>query len=166
MKSTKLTLLTAVCAFAAAVSACGGAAIGETAKTDQPANANSSAATQQAKTETKTEIKTAIVKQSTPTETGESFFNAVKTKDKAAFKQLMAEDSTLILKAAAQAKSTTLDELLDAQFFPNTPMPDKCEQRGEKITGDRAAVEMKDAKGEWAPITYVKENGVWKVSLE
>lgn len=47
----------------------------------------------------------------------------------------MSEDSVEILEAAAQEKKITFDELLDKQFFPNTPMPEKCEQRNEKITG-------------------------------
>jgi hypothetical protein len=155
-KLSKLTL-TAICACAAlALAACGGAAT-ETAKTSQPSN---STATTRSKTET------ATVKQSTPSETGESFFSAVKGKDAAAFKQLMSKDSMEILNAAAEEKKMSLDDLLNKQFFPNTPMPDKCEQRGEKITGEKATTEMKDAKGEWSPMTFVKESGVWKISLE
>lgn len=145
--------------------ACGGAST-ETTKT----NAANTASAAQNKTETTTKpetaSKTASVKQSTPTEAGESFFNSIKNKDKAAFKSLMSKDSIEILNAAASEKKITFDDLLDKQFFPNTPMPDKYEQRGEKITGDKATVELKDDKGEWSPMTFVKENGVWKVSLE
>jgi hypothetical protein len=158
MKLSKLTL-TAICAFSAlAFSACGGAST-ETTKTSQPSNST-------ATTQTKTETKKAMVKQSTPSEAGESFFSAVKSKDVAAFKQLMSKDSMEILNAAAEEKKMSLDDLLSKQFFPNTPMPDKCEQRGEKITGEKATTEMKDAQGEWSPMTFVKESGAWKVSLE
>lgn len=161
MKQIHLSILILTVALAAA--ACGGAV----AETSKSSPANTAGANSQPATASKPAASGAgVVKNSTPTETGESFYNAVKAKDKTAFKQLMSEDATLILKAAAQAKATTLDDILDTQFFPNTPMPDKCEQRGEKITGDRATIEMKDAKGEWSPITYVKEGGVWKVSLE
>ena len=107
--------------------ACGGTASTETVKTN---SANNTPATK-----TETVSKTTTVKQSTPTEAGESFFNSIKNKHKAAFKSLMSEDSVEILEAAAQEKKITLDELLDKQFSPNTPMPEKCEQRNEKITG-------------------------------
>ncbi len=144
--------------------ACGGTASTDTAKT----NATNTAPATQNKTETKTETttKTGSVKQSTPLEAGESFYNAVKAKDKAAFRQLMSKDSMEILNAAASEKKMTMDDLLDKEFFINAAMPAKLEQRNEKITGEKATTEMKDDKGEWSPMTFVKEGGVWKVSLE
>lgn len=165
MKQNFYFLLT--CAAVAFSLACGSATPAETTKTNAPAN---TAPANQTKTETKTDIKTetktATLRQSTPTEAGESFFNAMKAKDAAAFKQLMSKDSLEILEAAASEKKMTLDDLLTKQFFPNTPMPAAFEQRGEKITGDKATTEMKDEKGEWSPMIFVKEGGVWKVSLE
>ena len=162
MKQKFYLLLT----FAAVVLniACGSAA----KSTDATKNNASANAAPAAKTDTttKTESKTAMLKNSTPTETGESFFNAVKNKDAATFKQLLSKDSMEILEAAASEKKMTLDELLNKQFFPNTPMPEKLEQRGEKITGDKATTELKDEKGEWSPMTFVKEGGAWKISIE
>ena len=60
----------------------------------------------------------------------------------------------------------TLDDLLDKEFFVNAAMPAKFGQRSEKINGDKATTEMQDDKGEWSPMTFVKEGGSWKVSLE
>ena len=159
----KFYLLITVAAVALNI-ACSSAASTETTKT----KGTNTAPVNQTKTETatKTETRTVTVKQSTPTEAGESFFNSMKNKDKAAFKSLMTKDSVEILEAAASEKKMTLDDLLDKQFFPNTPMPATFEQRNEKITGDRATTEMKDDKGEWSPMTFVKEGGAWKVSLE
>lgn len=162
MKLSKLTLI-AICAFALTFTACGGAST-ETSKTN-PTNAGNTAATS-TQTKTETATKTADVKQSTPSEAGESFYNAVKAKDKAAFRQLMSKDSLEILNAAAQEKKMTLDDLLDKEFFVNAAMPAQFEQRSEKITGDKATIEIKDDKGEWSPMTFVKEGGAWKVSLE
>ncbi len=59
-----------------------------------------------------------------------------------------------------------MDDLLDKEFFINAAMPAKLEQRGEKITSDKVTTEIKDDKGEWSPMTFVKEGGAWKVSLE
>ncbi|HEY0051687.1 MAG TPA: hypothetical protein VGB68_20485, partial [Pyrinomonadaceae bacterium] len=152
MKLSKLILI-AICAFALTFAACGGAST-ETSKTNTT-NAGNTATTTQTKTETAT--KTAAVKQSTPSEAGESFINAVKAKDKTAFRQLMSKDSMEILNLAAREKKMTVDDLLDKEFFVNAEMPAKLEQRNEKITGDKATIEMQDDKGEWSPMTFVKE---------
>lgn len=163
MKQTtkqKIYLLLTFAAFALSLAACGGAA-SDTTKTNS--TGGNVAKTDATKTETKS---ASTVKQSTPTEAGESFYNAVKAKDKAAFRQLMSKDSMEILNAAASEKKMPLDDLLDKEFFVNAAMPAKLEQHSEKIMGDKASVEMKDDKGEWSPMTFVKEGGVWKVSLE
>ncbi len=163
MKLSKSTLtFMTICAFALTLAACGGAT-NDTVKTNS--NGGNVAKTDAAKSETQTKS-ASTAKQSTPTEAGESFYNAVKAKDKAAFKSLMSKDSMEILNAAATEKKMTMDDLLDKEFFINAAMPAKLEQRNEKITGDKATTEMKDDKGEWSPMTFVKEGGVWKVSLE
>lgn len=136
--------------------ACGGAAT-ETAKTTAPASDSAPA--------TKTETKTATMKTSTPSEANESLFNAIKNKDKAAIKQLVSKDTMEILDAAAKEKKMTVDELLDKEFFVNVTLPAKFQQRNEKITGDKATVEMFTDKNEWDTSNFVKEGGAWKVSL-
>ena len=138
--------------------ACGGASSTETAKSVQSSN---SIATTQAKPETKG----AALKTSTPSEANESLFNAIKNKDKAAVKQLLSKDSLEIMDAAAQEKKMTVDELLDKEFFVNVTLPARLQQRNEKITGDKATVEMLTDKNEWDTSNFVKENGAWKVAL-
>ena len=108
---------------------------------------------------------TATIKMNTPTETGELLFNAIRARDKAAVKQLMSKDSLEMLELAAQEKKMTFDELLEKQLFVNVTLPDKLEQRSEKITGDKASLEMLSDTGEWTPLNFVKENGGWKVTL-
>ena len=146
----KIYLLITLAAIAFNI-ACGGAASTETTKT----NGTNSAPT----------TKTATLKTSTPSETNESLFNAIKNKDKAAVKQLLSKDTMEIMDAAAKEKKMTLDDLLDKEFFVNVTLPAKLEQRNEKITGDRATVEMMTDKNEWDTSNFVKENGVWKVNL-
>lgn len=152
----KLYLLLTV-AVAAFNFACGGAAT-ETTKTNAPGNSNNAPATQP-------QTKTATIKTSTPTEANESLFNAIKNKDKAAVKQLLSKDSMEIIDAAAKEKKMTVDELLDKEFFVNVTLPAKLEQRNEKITGDKATVEMMTDKNEWDTSNFVKEGGAWKVAL-
>jgi len=138
--------------------ACGGAAT-ETTKKDSASSGSSNAPA------TQTQTKTATVKTSTPTEANESLFNAIKNKDKAAVKQLLSKDSMEIIDAAAKEKKMTVDELLDKEFFVNVTLPAKLEQRNEKITGDKATVEMFTDKNEWDTSNFVKEGGAWKVAL-
>ena len=158
MKLSKLTL-TAIFAFALGLTACGDAAT-DAAKSNQPAG-NNAPATQEKKAETKT----ATLKMSTPSEANESLFNAIKNKDKASVKQLLSKDTMKIMEAAAQVKKMTVDDLLDKEFFVNVTLPDKLQQRNEKITGDKATVEMMTDKNEWDTSNFVKENGAWKVAL-
>ena len=159
MKLSKLTL-TAIFAFAFGLTACGGAST-DTAKSNAPA-ANNAPATP---TEKKTETKTTALKMSTPSEANESLFNAIKAKDKSSIKQLLSKDSMDIMDAAAKEKKMSVDELLDKEFFVNVTLPAKLEQRNEKITGDKATVEMLTDKNEWDTSNFVKENGSWKVAL-
>lgn len=164
MKLPKSTL-TAIFAFALGLTACGGAST-DTAKSNAPAANNAPAAQTEKKTETKTaETKTTALKMSTPSEANESLFNAIKAKDKATVKQLLSKDSMEIMDAAAKEKKMTVDELLDREFFVNVTLPAKFEQRNEKITGDKATVEMMTDKNEWDTSNFVKENGAWKVAL-
>jgi len=101
----------------------------------------------------------------TPSEANESIFKAIKNKDKAAIKQLVSKDTIEILDTAAKEKKMTVDELLDKEFFVNITLPARLEQRNEKITGDKATVEMLTDKNEWDTSNFVKEDSVWKVSL-
>lgn len=114
--------------------------------------------------ETKESI--AKVKMSTPSESNESLFNAIKNKDKTAVKQLMSRSSLALLEAGAKERKMTLDEVLDKQFFVNVTLPAKLEQRNEKINGDTATVEMHSDTGEWTSTKFVKEDGAWKASLQ
>lgn len=156
MKLSKLTL-TAVCALAFGLTACGdnAATSTNTAKSDQTAT----------QTEKKTETKTTALKMSTPSEANESLFNAIKTKDKASIKQLLSKNSMELMDAAAKEKKMTVDELLEKELFANVTLPAKLEQRNEKITGDKATVEMLTDKNEWDTSNFVKEDGAWKVAL-
>lgn len=158
----KLYLLLTLAAITLNI-ACGSAASTETAKTNV---ANAAPANRTKAKMTKAEIKTATLKQSMPSKANESLFNAIKSKDKAAVKQLLSKDSLEIIDAASKEKKMPVDELLDKELFANVTLPAKLEQRGEKITGDKATVEMMTDKNEWDTSNFVKENGAWKVSLE
>ncbi|CAN5405895.1 hypothetical protein BH20ACI2_BH20ACI2_09370 [soil metagenome] len=46
------------------------------------------------------------------------------------------------------------------------PQAPTAEVRNEKITGDRATIEYLDEYGNWSPMEFVKEDGVWTLTIE
>ncbi|HEX8421805.1 MAG TPA: hypothetical protein VF634_00240, partial [Pyrinomonadaceae bacterium] len=48
------------------------------------------------------------------------------------------------------------------------PMPDKMPaSRNEKINGNDATLEIQDGEsGRWDTVTFVKEDGQWKIALD
>jgi vacuolar-type H+-ATPase subunit I/STV1 len=111
-------------------------------------------------TTTKTTIKT-----STPSEANETLFSAIKNKDKETIKQISSKKSLEVMIAEGKKRNLTLDEVLDKQLFVNVTLPDKLEQRDEKINGNKATVEMFSDTGEWTKNNFVKEDGTWKVNF-
>ena len=97
--------------------------------------------------------------QSTPTATFKAYYDAAKKKDFAAMKRLMsARDLNEIAKAPIAPER--MMELLVERVPPVMP-----ETRNERITGDRASLEVLRAETkEWETTFFVHENGMWKIS--
>jgi hypothetical protein len=94
-------------------------------------------------------------------------FDAAKRKDVAAFKKSIATADMKSLEEAMKGSGQNLDELLKKQLEqPEIPMPDTLETRNEKIEGDKASVEYKDAKGNWKTANFIKEGSEWKITLD
>ena len=72
-----------------------------------------------------------------------------------------------LMEAQAKSKKMTLDAyLLEDSNNSFATMPDT---RNEKITGDKATLEIKDKDkkdNEWQTVPFVKENGVWKTAFD
>jgi uncharacterized lipoprotein NlpE involved in copper resistance len=130
---------------------------GETAVTGS--NANTTVAAPD-KSSGKTKIKA-----STPAEADQSLFNAIKNKDKEAVKQLTSKKSLEMLEAEGKKRDMTIDDVLDRQLFANVTLPDKLQQRNEKIDGDKGTIESFSDTGQWIENKYVKEDGIWKADF-
>ena len=104
---------------------------------------------------------------STPTEAFRLYYEAIKRGDAPAVKALFSRSTLQMLEAQAKASNKSIDDVFGEGFQEaRQELPDAVpETRNEKINGDRATLEINDAKkGRWETLNFVKEGG-WKVSF-
>ena len=100
---------------------------------------------------------------SSPTATAQAFYEAAKSKDISAMKSLVSKNTLDMMDKAAKAQNKSIDDLLKASNEA-APPPATFETRNEKIDGDKATLEVnQDGKGKWQTVTFVKEDGSWKL---
>jgi hypothetical protein len=100
---------------------------------------------------------------SSPTATAKAFYDATKAKDVAGMKNSLSKGSLAMMESFAKMDKKSLDDFLKE---PQSTPPGNFEARNEVITGDTATLELKDEKGKWDKIPFVKENGQWKIALD
>jgi uncharacterized lipoprotein len=103
-------------------------------------------------------------KASTPTEAFKLFYEATKSKDVAALKNLISKNTLAALETEAKKQNKSLGDYL-AEGIQSAPatMPQVGE---EKIDGDRATVKFKtENANNWSTFSFVKEDGGWKIQL-
>jgi hypothetical protein len=99
-----------------------------------------------------------LAAQSSPTAAMTAYFNAAKKKDFAALKTLLSDG---YLKELAKAPFP-----LERVLQPLTEnVPSTLQVRNERIAGDRATLEVRNAAGAWESTTFVREKGGWKLAL-
>lgn len=99
-----------------------------------------------------------------PTETLKTFIEASKKKDVETVKNTLSKTSLEMAEKSAREHSTTVDALLkkdDVQISEQMP-----EIRNEKIEGETATVEIRDAANGYETLPFVKENGSWKIAFD
>ena len=100
---------------------------------------------------------------SSPTATAKAYFEAAKSKDISTMKSLISKNTLDMLDKAAKAQNKSLEEVLKAGNDA-APPPATFETRNEKVDGDKATLEVdQDGKGKWQTISFVKEDGGWKI---
>jgi hypothetical protein len=98
--------------------------------------------------------------QSTPTAAMKAYYDAAKRND---FKALKGLVSDAYLKEIAKAPFPF--ERMMEPLTENLP-PAMPPVRHEKVSGDRATLEVLDHKSkQWETVSFVRENGVWKIAL-
>jgi hypothetical protein len=101
-------------------------------------------------------------KPSTPLDTFKAYTRAIKKKDLTTMKLLLSESSRKMREQEARARGVTLDDVMKTQTLFNENQT-SVEFRNEKIEGDKATLEVKDAYGQWKPVPFVREEGIWKI---
>ena len=98
-----------------------------------------------------------------PTAVYKAAYAARKNKDVAALKKLMSRDLLEFLTDLGQLgdKTMTLDEVL----IESGKELKSDETRNEKIDGDKATLEYREDGDDWDVMDFVKEDGVWKMTL-
>jgi hypothetical protein len=92
--------------------------------------------------------------------TVDGFYEALKKKDEAGVKKYLSAAALKYYETEGKAeKKTWFAFLLESE----DPVDAKREVRNEKISGDKATVEIKGGPlGNWTEISFVKENNEWK----
>ncbi len=101
-------------------------------------------------------------KPETPKETFKAYVNAVKQKDTTRMKLLLSSESIKMHEQEAKTQNVTLDDVVKRETL-FTEGQKVVEFRNEKIEGDRATLEVKNAFGSWETVPFVLEEGDWKI---
>ncbi len=99
-----------------------------------------------------------------PTETLKIFIEASRKKDVETIKKTFSKTSLEMVEKSAREHNTTIDALLKNDGVQiSEQMP---EIRNERIEGDTATVEIKDAANSYETLPFIKETGVWKIAFD
>jgi hypothetical protein len=101
-------------------------------------------------------------KNQTPLETLKAYGSAYKKKDITAMKLLLSDETLKMHEQEAKAQNVTVDDIVrrETLFSENQTT---AEFRNEKVDGDKATIEMKDAMGIWNTVQFVREDETWKI---
>lgn len=105
---------------------------------------------------------------SSPTATFKAYYEATQKKDAEGMKKTLSKGTLEMLEGFAKMQNKSLDEALKSGLASNNTQSEKMpETRNEKIEGDKATLEVQDAKtGKWENLPFVKEDGAWKIAFD
>lgn len=88
-----------------------------------------------------------------------------KKKDAETMKSLLSANSMKISEDEAKAQNKTIDEVIlsETLFAENVTT---VEFRNEKSEGENASIEVKNSFGSFDIVSFVKENGSWKIAKD
>lgn len=97
---------------------------------------------------------------STPTEVWKAMYAAMRSRDVETMKKLTSKNA--LDRISQETRQESADKYLSgrAEYWSTTYT---SETGNEKITGDEATVDIKQADGNWGRATFVKQNGSWKL---
>jgi hypothetical protein len=102
-----------------------------------------------------------------PTDTFRKMIEASKAKDIEGVKKVFSKGTIATMEKVAQSQHTTLDEVLMSDLEKPDRDNTMPETRNEKIDGENATLDVRDAKsGQWGTFYFVREDGEWKLALD
>lgn len=105
---------------------------------------------------------TATLDLSTPTNAYKTAYAARKNKDIATLKKIMSKDAVEFINIFIEPGKTIDDAYVK---MTETPQAKTDESKNEKIDGDKATLEYPDETGKWRKMDFLKEDGVWKITM-
>lgn len=98
----------------------------------------------------------------TPLDTFKTYTKAIKQKDTATMKLLLSNETIKMHEQEAKAQNVSLDEIVKRETLFDEGQT-SVEYRNEKIEGEKATLEVKNAFGNWERVPFVFEDNAWKI---
>jgi hypothetical protein len=103
----------------------------------------------------------------TPAQTMKNYVEAGREMDVAKLRDAFSRNSLKEFDEEARRQNISVEENMKKMIDPAKAMTVNIEMRNEKIEGDTATLEVKNALvGEWETIPFVKEGGRWKIAAD
>ncbi len=97
-----------------------------------------------------------------PLQTLQLYAKALKKKDYTTMKLLLSTETMKMHEQEAKAQGVTVDDIVKRETLISESQK-SVEFRNEKIDGDKATIEVKDAYDNWQTIPFVREEQEWRI---
>lgn len=104
-------------------------------------------------------------KVATPVETFKTYVKAHRQKDTKTMKLLLSSATLKMHEQQAKAQGVTVDEIIKREALIGETQTG-VDYRDEKVEGDKATLQFKNAANIWETMPFVREDGVWKIDKQ
>jgi hypothetical protein len=94
-----------------------------------------------------------------------TYIKALKAKDYTSMKILLSDATIKMHEKEAKAQGVTVDDIVKRETLISENQT-AVEYKNEKIDGDKATLQVKNAYGSWETVPFVREDGVWKIDKQ
>lgn len=104
-------------------------------------------------------------KVATPVETFKTYVKAYKQKDVKTMKLLLSNATIKMHEQQAKAQGVSVDEIIRREAIIGETQTG-VDYKDEKIEGEKATLQFKNAGSKWETMPFVREDGVWKIDKQ
>ena len=101
----------------------------------------------------------------TPKETFMTYIKALKSKDYTTMKLLLSDATIKMHEKEAKSQGVTVDDIVKRETLLSENQT-AVEYKNEKISGDKASLQVKTSYGSWETVPFTREDGVWKIDKQ